>query len=225
MKTCFVFTSLDNDELHEFAVNEINRYFNIVGILRSNRHSKSVFSRIKKMEEVDYIFNFLSPKKLPKQVINSVKICSINFHPGSYEYPGVGSASLCIFDGKKTYGVSAHLMEETIDSGSIICERFFEIPDNSNCDTLFSLALSECKPLLQDTLELLQLNSNPDKIRSWSRPAVTRAEFEDWLTLLEVDSTKEIEQKITSATHPVFLGPYVKVGSHIFTYLKTESHD
>lgn len=222
MKTCFVFTSLDNDELHEFAVNEIGRYFNIVGILRSNRNSKSISSRINEMEEVDYIFNFLSPKILPKQVMGSAKICSINFHPGSYEYPGVGSASFSIFDGKKTYGVSAHLMEETIDSGSIICERFFDIPDNSSCDSLFSLALSECKPLLQDTLELLQLNSYPDKTRSWSRPAVTRAEFEDWLTLLDVDSTKEIEQKIVAAAHPVFPGPYIKVGSHIFTYLKTE---
>jgi methionyl-tRNA formyltransferase len=225
LKTCFVFTSLDNDDLHEFAINEIGRYFNIVGFLRSNRNSKSISSRIKEMENVDYIFNFLSPKILPAEIIMSARISSINFHPGSYEYPGVGSASLCIFDGKRTYGVSAHLMEETIDSGAIICERFFEIPDKSNCETLFSLALSECKPLLHDTLELLQINSCPSKIRSWSRPAVARAEFDDWLTLLKVDSNKEIDQKITAAVHPVLPGPYVRVGSHVFTYLRTESHD
>lgn len=222
MKTCFVFTSLDNDELHQFALSEIGRRYQIIGSLRSNRASQSVLSRVENSFEVDYIFNFLSPKVLPDSVLNMARICAINFHPGSYEYPGVGSASLSLFDRKEVFGVTSHIMNNSIDSGEIICERFFKIPSGSNSKTLFSLALKECRFLLLDTLNLLDNTPEPLKIRSWSRNAVTRLDFDKWLVLANYVSSNEIDLKIKSAVHPDFPGPYVKIGKHIFTYLQTE---
>lgn len=222
MKTCLVFSSLDNDELHDFALTELSKQYNVIKFIRSNRNSPAIDSILKENLEVDYIFNFLSPKLLSPKILNMARICAINFHPGSYEYPGVGSASLSLFDRQFEYGVSAHIMEASIDSGSIICERFFKIPDEIDSNTLFNIALMECKALLIETLMLLKINPLPPKIRSWARPAITREEFEEWLILAKFESNPDLELKIHSSKHPAFPGPYIRVGKHVFTYLRTE---
>ena len=222
MKTCLVFSSLDNDELHAFAISEIGKQYEIVRFIRNNRHSPALDNLLVENLKVDYIFNFLSPKLLSPRILKMAETCAINFHPGSYEYPGVGSASLSLFDRKPEYGVTAHIMETSIDSGSIICERFFKIPEEIDSSSLFNLALMECKELLTDTLKLLISNPLPSKIRSWARTTVSRVEFEEWLFLGDYETNPELELKIYSAKHPTFPGPYLRVGRHVFSYLRTE---
>jgi len=223
MKTCLLFSSLDNDELHAFSISEVGKQYNIVKFIRSNKNSPHLDSVLKENLEVDYIFNFLSPKLLSPRILNMARACAINFHPGSYEYPGVGSASMSLFDRQREYGVSAHIMEPLIDSGPIICERFFKIPEDIDSSTLFNLALMECKELLIDTLKLLKNDPIPSQIRSWARPPVSRAEFEEWLFLLNIESNPELELKIHSSKHPTFPGPYIRVGQHVFSYLRSEA--
>ena len=72
-----------------------------------------------KKQEVDYLFNFMSPKKVPKSVLENIKKYAINFHPACPKYPGVGSASYAIYNQDKNYGVTAHLMTENFDEGKI----------------------------------------------------------------------------------------------------------
>ena len=48
-------------------------------------------SEILQLGEIDYVLNYLAPKKFPKWLIDFPKFGCINFHPGSYKYPGVGS--------------------------------------------------------------------------------------------------------------------------------------
>ncbi len=51
-----------------------------------------------------------------------------NFHPGPPDYPGSNAASFAIYDQCSTYGVTAHEMEVTVDSGAIVGFDGFVIP-------------------------------------------------------------------------------------------------
>ena len=221
MHKILLISSLDDVELTNKAIEIINQKFEIMQVFRFNKNSPkidSIKSEFVFESEFQYLINFLSPKLLPKWLIDLPTIASINIHPGSFEYPGVGSASLSIYDSKSTYGVCAHYIDEKIDHGGIILERTFKQPINISCDMLFKLALSECLLLLEQLINLLQDTPKPRIIKVWSRGAITRAEFINWMTLSKDDDVSEIEKKINALKHPKFEGPFIKVGEHIFKY-------
>lgn len=223
-KRCILFTSKDTDSLHEFAVERISRDFDLQKTWRLNRRSPNIDSlrcEIEEFENIDYVFNFLSPKLFPAWLIDFPKIGCINFHPASFEYPGVGSASYSLYDKRENYGVTAHFMTKDIDRGEIIAERFFKQYEFKNCKELFHRALQECCVLLEDTLILLKNQSRPSGINSWKRPAITRREFAEWMTM-DLDTPKdEILKKVAATRHPDFPGPYIKVDDLVFSYIYT----
>ena len=45
---------------------------------------------------------------------------AINFHPGPPEYRGVGCVNYAFFDNVKSYGCTAHRINQKIDNGPII---------------------------------------------------------------------------------------------------------
>jgi methionyl-tRNA formyltransferase len=223
MKNCILFSSADNDNLHNSAVEIISKKFNIKNSWRLNRESpgiNSLKSQVDLSEKVDYIFNFLSPKIFPNWLLDHAKNGCINFHPGSFLYPGIGSASYSLFDKQSTYGVTAHFMNHNIDQGEIIAERFFPQSLFKDCATLFNRALEECIPLLSDVVNLLEESERPKSIRSWSRKAVTRKEFEAWMTLLTLETNLEWDSKIEALLHPTYPGPVIQIGPHKFFYCK-----
>ena len=223
MKNCILFSSADNDNLHNSAVEIISKKFHINYSWRLNRESPSIDTLINQVDfsqRVDYVFNFLSPKIFPNWLLNHAEIGCINFHPGSYLYPGIGSASYSLFDRQPMYGVTAHFMNEKIDQGEIIAERYFSQTPYKDCGTLFTRALEECIQLLDDVITLLEKFERPKAIRFWSRNAVTRKEFEEWMTLFTIETKPEWESKIGALSHPTYLGPVIQIGPHKFVYYK-----
>ena len=221
MRKVALITSLDNSELSDEAIKILSKKFEIVKVFRFNRFSPKIDNVKKEFGpslDIDYLINFLSPKYIPNWLIELPRISSINIHPGSFEYPGVGSASLSIFDSKSTYGVCAHYIDERFDSGGIILERTFVQPREITCDDLFNLALKECLLLLNDLVELLAVEEKPKIIKTWARKAVTRKEFNEWMTISINDQIFEIEKKIAALKHPRFDGPFIKIGNHRFKY-------
>jgi methionyl-tRNA formyltransferase len=221
MPTCILLTSKDTLWLVEHAQNELSKNFEILGTWRMNRKSptlNSIRAEFEHIPQVDYIFNFLSPKLVPAWLLAKAKVASINFHPGSYQYPGIGSASYSIFDKRESYGVSAHYMTEKIDEGGIIAERYFKQNPEWACSELFENALKECCSLLKDVINLLIQNPNPPVVRTWSRSPVTRREFEEWMIINDDDSSDVVDRKIKALNHPVFPGPFVMKNGYLFSY-------
>ena len=199
----------------------LSQNFQVLGTWKFNRKSPSINSikhEFDSLPEFDYILNFLSPKLVPTWLLEKAKIAAINFHPGSFEYPGIGSASYSIYDEQEKYGVSAHYMTEKIDEGGILAERYFnQIPEWS-CAELFENALKECCLLLDDVLALLEKEARPPIVQKWSRPPVTRKEFEEWMVLKDTDSPEIISKKIKALSHPIFPGPFVSKFGYLFSY-------
>ncbi len=86
--------------------------------------------------EVDYILCYRSYFILPKFLIETPKFYSINFHPGSPEYPGSGGINFSLYNNDNKFGVTVHLMNETVDSGKIISTKYFPIFENDNLEKL-----------------------------------------------------------------------------------------
>jgi methionyl-tRNA formyltransferase len=84
------------------------------------------------LKNIDYIFCFRSYFILPKFLIDSAKFYSINFHPGSPKYPGSGGINFSLYNNDKIFGVTAHLMNEKVDSGNILSTIYFPIFENDN---------------------------------------------------------------------------------------------
>ena len=149
---------------NEFLANAAEDYcktlFNIVFVARSDRDTKSLpkdLFEISTKNNIEYLFNFLSPLRVPIEIINNINIHSINFHPSPPDYPGVGSASYALYNKDKDFGVTAHLMTEQYDSGEILKLIKFPISPDDYCDTLFDRALIYCLILFYDVLNELSI--------------------------------------------------------------------
>jgi len=222
---CLLITTLDTDWLSEFAIYAIEKEIEILKVLRCNRDSPSLNSlrnELQDLPDFDYLFNFLSPKLVPSWLLAKSTTAAINFHPGSNEYPGIGSASLSIYDQKELFGVTAHLMNSTIDTGQIIAQRFFPQDAEILCEELFTRALKECCDLLVDVLDLIIKNQELTGVATWTRPPMTRKEFNKWLLITTLPSSSEVNRKVQSCQHPTFAGPNIKIGTHVFSYSYTE---
>ena len=119
-----------NDFLANAAEDYARSLYNVVYVARSERSDKYLPNELLEIVsngDVSYLFNFLSPLKIPIDVLDKISIYSINFHPASPKYPGVGCASFPIFNKDKDYGVSAHIIEGEYDSGPIVDTLYFPI--------------------------------------------------------------------------------------------------
>ena len=208
-----------NEYLGRLAEDYCGALFEIMCVVRNQRNVKElsheVFDTLNN-NKIDYIFNFLSAVKVPVEVINSAKKFAINFHPAPPDYPGVGCASYALYDNAKEYGVTAHLMDETYDSGEILSVLKFPILNDDYCDTLFDRALQYTLMLFYNVLYELYTTGeiNPCGAK-WLRKPSTRKEFEKFMTILPTDQEEEVQRKIIATQHTKFSGPFIRIfGQH-----------
>ena len=77
-------------------------------------------------------------KKLKCEFISMPKIGIINFHPAPLpDFKGVGGYNLAILHGLPKWAVSAHFVDENIDTGDIIKVKYF--PIDFNTETVVTL--------------------------------------------------------------------------------------
>jgi methionyl-tRNA formyltransferase len=128
--------------------------------------------------QADWLLNFLSAPHVPLEVSEKFK-GAINFHPAPPEYPGVGSASMALYDRRTTHGVTAHLMDDRFDHGMILRVRRFPIDPSWGYQSLFNQALEECLGLFIDVCSDIAAGRPLRKYQGgWDRAAITRKEFE-----------------------------------------------
>ena len=204
-----------NEYLAQATEDYCRTLYNVKCVVRNERGLKKLPKEVyeaSKNGDIDYIFNFLSAVKVPRDIINSARKLAINFHPAPPEFPGVGCASYALYSKAKEYGVTAHIMEETYDSGKILKVVRFPISKGDYCDTLFDRSLNYLLILFYDVLYELATKGNIKPCgEKWERKASTRKQFEKWMTLTPEDSDEDARLKIRAAKHNRFTGPYVEI--------------
>ena len=156
----------------------------------------------------EYIFCFRSFYILPKDLIDNARIAAINFHPGSPEYPGSGCLNFALYENAKSYGATAHLMNEKVDNGKIIeCTRFSVLKDD-NVNTLlkkthkkmYELFCSITTGLSSNGEIYLKKKLKLSKNEKWTG-IVRKLSDLNKLQIIEADMTKEEIIKRIRAFH------------------------
>jgi len=204
-----------NDFLANAAEDYARSLYNVVYVVRSARSDKKLPNELLEIVskgDVSYLFNFLSPLKIPIDVLDKIAIYSINFHPASPEYPGVGCASFPIFNKDKDYGVSAHIIEGEYDSGPIVETLYFPILEEEYCDNLFARALNFSLVLFYSVL--LKISKGEEMLETsekWQRKSMTRTGFNAWMVLNPDDGEDINLMKIRATQHITFPGPFIEL--------------
>lgn len=189
--------------------------FEVRFVSRQNRSQKTVPTecvRLLTEKPVDFIFNFLSPTILPAEVLSGARRAAINFHPAPPEWPGVGSASFALFENASEFGATAHVMTTRVDAGPILRVLRFPISAGDTCERLFDHSLNISMQLFYSLLtDLAVLGKIEPCGESWGRKAVTRKQFEEWMTLSPSDPVELIHRKERALRHTRFPGPFMQV--------------
>lgn len=117
-------------------------------LLRHNRHL--VLRSAKTLDDLDAIdpqrlrrarlLSFVTDVIVPGRILDRLGYGAYNFHPGPPNYPGWAPAHFAIYDRATTFGVTAHVMHERVDSGPIIAVDLFDIPAARSPESLETMA-------------------------------------------------------------------------------------
>ena len=146
------------------------------------------------------------------------KYGTINFHPAPLpDYKGVGGYNLAILNGLSEWAVSAHFIDEGIDTGPLVRKNSFPI------DTELETALS-LEQKSQEQLEVLfgqvidMVAASPTNLPAAETSGgmhLSRAELER-MKLVDPD-VDDVDRKVRAFWFPPYDGAYVEISGQRFT--------
>nr|WP_237489144.1 formyltransferase family protein [Tsuneonella aeria] len=167
--------------------------------------------------EFDLGLSVLYWRKLRGALLDRPRLGFINFHPAPLpDYKGVGGYNCAILDDLAEWGVSAHYVDEEIDTGPIIAvDRF---PMDLEEETARSLEAKSMEALERQALRLWSdLAADPRLLPTSENCGgryVTRKELE---AMKEIDfDTDDVRRKIRAFWFPPYDGAHINhEGAHL----------
>mgnify|MGYP006098869847 CR=1 FL=1 len=195
----------------------------------SKVNEKIDIGKIKK-KTFEYIISFRSFFILKKELLEKCNVAAINFHPGSPEFRGLGSVNYAIYNGSKFYGSTAHILNEKIDSGTIIDVEKFKLKKKDDVEKVLSKTHSiMCKQAFYVINLLLKDKKNLEKLvkksknYKWSNKILNMKKLNKFYEIKKNISKKELIKKIRS-TNTKKYKPYIAIKDKKF-YLDINNKD
>lgn len=197
----------------------IQKYFDDVTVVTTAKRGDGISNEIRSWQG-DVILSFRNLFIIDDDILKLASKYSINFHSGPPNYPGSGCTNFALLDNSKKYGVTAHLMNNRVDTGAIYKVNNFEILPNDNIDRLTIKTHEELLILFKDVvddmangLDIIRLSENSGI--KWSGVKRKISEV-DKLQRIELDiSTEEIEKRVR-ALHTKDFPIELKIGKFLF---------
>ncbi len=205
----------DKDELSKFACK------NKINVISDNE----LYERINKQQKynnIDLIISFGFWKRIKASLIKLPKIGCINFHPAPLpEFRGMGGVyNFAIYENIKVWGVSAHFVDETFDTGALIKVSKFSIkPEN---ETAFSLRQKSHKALLKlfkEVIDLVSKDGALPRLPQGHGRYISKKDFEILRKVGTTDTLADIERKIRAFWCPPHNGAYIELQGKEFTLI------
>jgi methionyl-tRNA formyltransferase len=149
-----------------------------------------------------------------KRIMDSAPKGFINCHAGALPfYRGRNTLNWALINGEKRFGVTVHHMDDGIDTGDIIVQRFAEITDADDYASLLEKAVSLCSEILPEALlniargeELRVKQQSIDPLGFYCSRRKAGDEWIDWN-----GSSERIHNFIRALTSP---GPAARTIAH-----------
>jgi len=206
--------------------------YEIVGVLTNNRgcdikqyslkNNLPLLSSLEeylKLEKVDICISVQYHKILKKIHIKKAKELIVNLHMAPLpEYRGCNQFSYAIINNDKEFGTTIHILDEGIDSGDILFENRFKIPENCWVEELYQLTFKKSVELFYNSLEdIISLNINPVKqvfLQDKRGCSIHYRNEIEKLKCIDLNWPKEkIEKHIRATYMPNFEPPYCIINS------------
>ena len=167
--------------------------------------------------EGDVIISYLSRWIVPASMLDRSAV-SINFHPATPEYPGIGCVNFALYDAAPTFGATCHVMAPQVDAGPVIAVRRFAVDPHDDVASLLQRTYAAMFDLFAEITDLLVKGSAlPRSSETWTRRAYTRKEFEA-LMELRCDMTEaEVERRIRATSYGSYQ-PWIELHGKRFVY-------
>ena len=175
-------------------------------------------------KNIDLVISFLFPKKIKKILIELPKIGCINFHPAPLpDFRGLGGYNIAIYKNINYWGVSAHFVDKTFDTGDIIEVIKFKI--NSRKETAISLEQKSQLYLFKLFKKIVKIAIKKrffPRIPQGKGRYISKREYEELKIIKSTDTLAEIEKKIRAFWYPPYLGASIKLRGKQFTIINQQ---
>ena len=176
------------------------------------------------LNNVDLVISYLYSRKIKPDLINLPSKGCINFHPAPLpELRGLGGYNVAILEGMPAYGVSAHFVDETFDTGDIIQVKRFQIDPLR--ETAFSLEQKSqviMFELFKEVIDTLQSGKELNRIRQGSGRYINRKEFESLRQVNSGDTPEIINRKIRAFWYPPYGGACITIDGKEYTLINDD---
>lgn len=124
--------------------------------LCKNINSREFIDRVKKYE-VDLFVSMSFNQIFKTEMINLPRYKTINCHAGKLPfYRGRNILNWALINDENEFGITAHYVDEGIDTGDIILQETYSITDEDNYSTLLARAYDGCADVLYRAIKMIQ---------------------------------------------------------------------
>ncbi len=198
----------------------------------ADKHELQVVETLDQLPECDVLISVQYHQILQLPDIQKAKFIAVNLHMAPLpEYRGCNQFSLAIINDDKEFGVTIHQLTEGIDSGPILSERRFSIPENIWVNELVDIATEESVCLFEESIESLvkgtfELTDQSQLISTRGTSLNFRKDVEQLKQLdLNWDAEK-LDRYIRALSMPGFEPPHAVLGAGERVYFRRgECHD
>ena len=174
-----------------------------------------LYARARELADVDLLVSFLFWNRIREPLISLPRL-ALNFHPAPLpEMRGVGGYNVAILEGWGEWGASAHVIEETLDTGDLVrVERFAIDPGR---ETAYSLDLRTQERLLavfREVADAVRRGEALPRTPQGEGRYVSREEFEE---LRKVRPGDDLERKLRAFWYPPHPGATIEVDGRTLT--------
>jgi methionyl-tRNA formyltransferase len=173
------------------------------------------------LEGVDLVLSFLFWKRIREPLLSAPRIACLNFHPAPLpDMRGVGGYNVAILEGLREWGVSAHAVDEGIDTGDLVAvERYPIDPDTATAFSLDLEAQGRLLHLFRRVIDGLLAGGELPREPQGEGRYVSREELEE---LRVVRPGDDVPRKIRAFWYPPHPGAVLELQGSRYTLVDEE---
>lgn len=167
----------------------------------------------------DILISYISSWIIPERLLRNTRKWAINFHPGPPEYPGTGCTNFALYNEEASYGVTAHSMEATVDTGHIIGVKRFNISPSDSAQSVTLKSYDALIELFQEVItSITESASLPKSNETWKTKPTTRKQLNALCRIDPSMQEDEVRRRIRATYFPGKPGPYIELAGYKFNY-------
>jgi len=170
-------------------------------------------------ETYDLLVSYISPWIVPESVLEKTRKWNLNFHPGPPEYPGTGCFNFAIYNSATEFGVTAHVMNKSVDTGKIVGVIRFPMSASETVTTLSEKTYLALTDLFIEVMDVVvEEQSLPVSSETWKRKPYKRVELEALAAISPLMKEEEVKKRIRATFFPGKPGPFIDLFGQRFEF-------